>query len=200
MLGVSDCQSRRRAIWTVPTGRSSWTPRIRCWMPRLQGAHRRIQERRSHPHRGSRTASTAAEDIKQAAWLQDRRADHRRHPQAARLQCRRNHRAHQRALTGPDRTIPPGVKVQVVGDRTQTIKASVHDVQVTLAHDRRARRSGDLSCSCAISGRPSFPASRSRFRSLRHSAIMYLLGYSLDNLSLMGSPSPSGSWSTTRSS
>ena len=37
------------------------------------------------------------------------------------------------ALPELQRTLPPSVKMQVLGDRTQTIRASVDDVQFTMA-------------------------------------------------------------------
>ena len=37
------------------------------------------------------------------------------------------------ALPELQRSLPPSVKMQILGDRTQTIRASVHDVQVTMA-------------------------------------------------------------------
>ena len=41
-------------------------------------------------------------------------------------------------------SIPAAVKINVISDRTQTIRASVADVQFTLAADGCARRHGDL--------------------------------------------------------
>ena len=58
---------------------------------------------------------------------------HHRHPQAARVQRRRDDPAHQGPAAGADRRrCRRASKLTVVGDRTQTIEASVHDVQVTL--------------------------------------------------------------------
>jgi HAE1 family hydrophobic/amphiphilic exporter-1 len=38
----------------------------------------------------------------------------------------------RKALPGLEADIPPGIRVHVLSDRTQTIRASVHDVQITL--------------------------------------------------------------------
>ncbi len=81
-------------------------------------------------------------------------------------------------------TVPPNMRVEVISDRTQTIRASVTDVQKTLAisvglvvmviflflRDVRA------------TAMPAIAVPLSLVATL---AAMYLLGYSLDNLSLM---------------
>jgi multidrug efflux pump len=81
--------------------------------------------------------------------------------------------------------LPPSVKLTIAGDRTQTIEASVHDVQVTLgitvclvvlvifAFLRNVRATVIPAVAIPLSLIATF-------------GIMYLLGYSLDNLSLMG--------------
>src|SRR6202011_1616980 len=84
----------------------------------------------------------------------------------------------------PQAAIPPAVKVQVLSDRTQTIRASVTDVQFTLL------------LTIALVVMVIFVFLRSLWATIIPSvavplalvgtfAIMYLLGYSLDNLSLM---------------
>jgi len=82
-------------------------------------------------------------------------------------------------------SLPRDVQVQVVGDRTQTIEASVHDVQFTLLLSialvvvvifvflRKATATLIPSLTIPLSLVATF-------------AVMYLLGYSLDNLSIMG--------------
>ena len=57
--------------------------------------------------------------------------------------------------------------------------------QAHAAPHRRARRAGHLRLPAERLGDASFPASRCPFRSSATFAVMYLLGYSLDNLSLM---------------
>ncbi len=83
-----------------------------------------------------------------------------------------------------ERWLPPGVKVAVLADRTQTIRASVNDVQFTLL----------LSVALVIMVMflflrrfwPTFIAGVTVPLSLAGTAgVMYLCDYSLDNLSLM---------------
>jgi HAE1 family hydrophobic/amphiphilic exporter-1/multidrug efflux pump len=84
-----------------------------------------------------------------------------------------------------ERVLPPGVDVTIMTDRTQTIRASLEDVQITMAitiflvvlvvflflGDLRATIIVSIAVPLSIVGA---------------CAAMYLLGYSLDNLSLMG--------------
>ena len=88
------------------------------------------------------------------------------------------------ALPQLQAAIPPTVKVQVLSDRTQTIRASVADVQFTLM------------LTIALVVMVIFIFLRSLWATLIPSvavplalvgtfAVMYVLGYSLDNLSLM---------------
>jgi len=81
--------------------------------------------------------------------------------------------------------LPPSIKLTVAGDRTQTIEASVHDVQVTLA----------ITVCLVILviflflrnlWATAIPAVAIPLSLIATFGIMYLLGYSLDNLSLMG--------------
>ena len=82
-------------------------------------------------------------------------------------------------------SLPRDVTVQVVGDRTQTIEASVNDVQFTLM----------LSIVLVVGVIYVFlrkpvatliPAMTIPLSLVATFAVMYLLGYSLDNLSIMG--------------
>ena len=80
--------------------------------------------------------------------------------------------------------LPPSMKLQVMGDRTQTIRVSVHDVQFTMAVSiglvvlvmflflRRVRATIIPSVTIPVS-------------LLSTCAVMYLVGYSIDNVSLM---------------
>jgi hydrophobe/amphiphile efflux-1 (HAE1) family protein len=81
-------------------------------------------------------------------------------------------------------SIPPSIKVEVVSDRTLTIRASVHDVQFTLI----------LSIALVVMVIFIFlrslwatviPAVTVPLALVGTFAVMYLVGYSLDNLSLM---------------
>jgi HAE1 family hydrophobic/amphiphilic exporter-1/multidrug efflux pump len=89
------------------------------------------------------------------------------------------------ALPRLQSAIPPGIDITIMTDRTQTIRASVDDVQITMLvtialvvlviylflHDIRATAIVSISVPMSIVGT---------------CAVMYAFGYSLDNLSLMG--------------
>ena len=81
--------------------------------------------------------------------------------------------------------IPPAIDaVRWRSDRTTTIRASVHEVQFTLASVDRARHPGGLRLSAR---RPAtiIPSVAVPVSLIGTFGVMYLLGYSLDNLSLM---------------
>src|SRR5262249_60640280 len=89
------------------------------------------------------------------------------------------------AIPRLQKAIPPGVDVKIMTDRTQTIRASLEDVQVTMLvtivlvvvviflflRDLRATIIVGVTVPMSIVG--AF-------------VVMYLVGYSVDNLSLMG--------------
>jgi len=89
------------------------------------------------------------------------------------------------ALPRLQKALPPGIDITVMTDRTQTIRASVDDVQMTMAitivlvvivislflRDARATMIVSVAVPMSLIGA---------------CAAMYLFGYSLDNLSLMG--------------
>ena len=89
------------------------------------------------------------------------------------------------ALPRLQAAIPPGINVSVISDRTQTIRASVSDVQVTMA----------ITISLVVMviflflrqfWATAIPAATVPLALLGTAGLMYLVGYSLDNLSLMG--------------
>jgi multidrug efflux pump len=131
------------------------------------------------------TAVDAPEDIHEAGWLQDRRAviiDIHKLPGFNVVDTIRRIEDRLPALTA---SLPPAAKISVVGDRTQTIRASVDGVQITMlitivlvvlvtfAFLRDPRTTLIPSLTIPMSLIATF-------------AVMYLLGYSLDNVSLMG--------------
>ncbi len=131
------------------------------------------------------TAVDAPENIHQAAWLQDKRAviiDIHKLPGFNVVDTIRRIEARLPALTA---SLPPSARLRVVGDRTQTISASVDGVQITMlitvvlvvlvifAFLRDPRSTLIPSLTIPMSLIATF-------------AVMYLLGYSLDNISLMG--------------
>jgi multidrug efflux pump len=129
-------------------------------------------------------AIDGVEDVRQAAWLGTRRAviiDVHKQPG---YNINRTVELVKQALPALQKFLPPSVKVQILGDRTQTIRTSVHDVQFTMAISIGLvvlvvflflrRLSATLIPSVTI------PISL-----LATCAIMYLLGYTIDNVSLM---------------
>ena len=131
------------------------------------------------------TAIDAPEDIHEAAWLQDERTviiDIHKLPGFNVVETIRRIEERLPALTA---SLPRAAQLRVVGDRTQTIDASVHGVQITLlitvvlvvlvifAFLRDLRTTLIPSLTIPMSLVVTFVA-------------MYLLGYSLDNVSLMG--------------
>jgi multidrug efflux pump len=131
------------------------------------------------------TVVDAAEDAKEAAWLQDKRTviiDIHKQPGFNVVETIQRIKDALPVLTA---ALPPSVKVTIAGDRTQTIRASVDDVQITLA----------ISVGLVVLVIFAFlrnvwataiPAIAIPLSLVTTFAIMYLLGYSLDNLSLMG--------------
>ena len=88
------------------------------------------------------------------------------------------------ALPHLQAAIPPDIHISVIADRTQTIRASVHDVQVTLA----------ITVALVVMviflflrqfWATAIPSLTVPLSLLGTAGLMYLAGYSLDNLSLM---------------
>ena len=125
-----------------------------------------------------------AENTKLAAWVNDQRAivlNIQRQPGTNIIQVVDTVQA---ILPQIESSLPEGVKVQVISDRTTTIRASVEDVEfelvlttilVVLVIFVFLR-----SASATIIPGIAVPLSL-----VGTFAVMYLLGYSLDNLSLM---------------
>ena len=131
------------------------------------------------------TVVDAPEDVRQAAWLQDKRAiiiDIHKQPGFNVIDTIQRIKDRLPALTA---SLPPAAQLHIVGDRTQTIQASLNDVQVTMmitvglvvlvifAFLRNFWATVIPSITIPLSLVATF-------------GVMYLLGYSLDNLSLMG--------------
>jgi hydrophobe/amphiphile efflux-1 (HAE1) family protein len=130
-------------------------------------------------------AIVAPEDKTLAGWLNTQRAiliQIQRQPGANVIATVE---AIKKALPQLQNSLPPAVKVQIVSDRTQTIRASVADVQFTLL----------LTISLVVGVIFLFlrriwatiiPAVAVALALVGTFAVMYVLGFSLDNLSLMG--------------
>ncbi|WP_397448271.1 efflux RND transporter permease subunit [Pseudomonas sp. NA-150] len=126
-----------------------------------------------------------AEDTEQAAAIQGEPGiivDIHKQPGFNVLATIANIKAKLPVLTA---SLPRDVNVQVAGDRTQTIEASVNDVQFTLL----------LSIGLVVivifvflrkATATLIPAMTIPLSLVGTFAVMYLLGYSLDNLSIMG--------------
>lgn len=129
----------------------------------------------------------AIEDLENtlnAAWFNESRAvllDVQRQPGANIVETVDRVRAQLQGLEG---ALPPGVKVTVVSDRTETIRASVHEVQFTLV----------LSVVLVIAviflflrtGRATLvPGVALPLSIIGTFGVMWLCGFSMDNLSLM---------------
>jgi hydrophobe/amphiphile efflux-1 (HAE1) family protein len=82
-------------------------------------------------------------------------------------------------------TLPPTIKAQVLSDRTQTIRASVQDVQKTLLVTI-ALVVGVIFIFLRSIWATLIPAIAVPISIIGTFGVMYLFGYSLDNLSLMG--------------
>jgi hydrophobe/amphiphile efflux-1 (HAE1) family protein len=129
-------------------------------------------------------AINGVEDIRQAAWLGGQRAviiDIDKQPG---YNINQTVELIKAALPGIQSTLPPSIRLKVLGDRTQTIRASVGDVQVTMAISiglvvlvmfvflRRIRATLIPSVTIPVS-------------LLSTCAVMYLFNYTIDNVSLM---------------
>jgi multidrug efflux pump len=131
------------------------------------------------------TVVDAAEDTQQAAWLQHERTiilDIHKQPGYNVVATIHNILSNLPAL---EASLPAAAHVHVVGDRTQTINASVHDVQFTLM----------LTIALVVMVIFSFlrnvwatviPSLTIPLSLVATFGVMYLIDYSLDNLSLMG--------------
>ena len=96
-------------------------------------------------------------------------------------------------------SLPKSMHVDLMSDRSQSIRDSVADVKFTLILTVGLVVHGDLHLPAPLLG-DRHPLDRRAAGARRHLRRDVSLGYSVDNLSLMGSPSPSASWSTMRSS
>ncbi|UAK25791.1 efflux RND transporter permease subunit [Sphingomonas nostoxanthinifaciens] len=131
------------------------------------------------------TVANAPEDVHQAAWFQGKRAviiDVAQSPGSNVMSTLQGIKDRLPALAA---SLPPSVHLAVVADRTQTIKASVNDVQMTLM----------ITIALVVMVILVFlrnlwatliPSLTIPLSLIATFAVMYVLGYSLDNLSLMG--------------
>jgi HAE1 family hydrophobic/amphiphilic exporter-1 len=129
-------------------------------------------------------AVEGAEDDRSAAWAGEERIillAVRKQPSANVIQTVN---LINEALPALQHSIPPAIKVRILSDRTQTIRASVKDVEYTLL------LTAVLVVAVIFVFLREVPATiipgvTVPLAILGTAAVMYLLGYSLDNLSLM---------------
>jgi multidrug efflux pump subunit AcrB len=129
-------------------------------------------------------AVDGVEDIRQAAWLGHQRAviiDVHKQPG---FNINETVQLVKDALSDLQHNLPPSIKVQVMGDRTQTIRGAVSDVQMTMA----------ISVALVVLvvflflrhvGVTLIPSVTIPVSLLVACAVMYVLGYTVDNVSLM---------------
>ncbi len=130
------------------------------------------------------TVVEAAEDAREAAWLRDKRAisiDVHKQPGFNVISTVERIKERLPALAA---ALPPAAQLRIVSDRTQTIQASVHDVEVTMM------LTVGLVVLVIFLFLRNLPATIVPSLAIPLSLIgtfgvMYLLGYTLDNLSLM---------------
>ena len=129
-------------------------------------------------------AVKAPEDLTLAGWLDNKRAvllAVQRQPGANVIATVA---AIKKALPQLQASLPPAIKVEVVSDRTQTITASVADVQFTLLLTI-ALVVGVIAVFLRRFWATVIPAISVPISLVGTFAVMFVLGYSLDNLSLM---------------
>jgi hydrophobe/amphiphile efflux-1 (HAE1) family protein len=129
-------------------------------------------------------ALDGVESVREAAWLGGTRAviiDVHKQPG---YNINQTVERVKQALPDLQRPLPPSIRLQMMGDRTQTIRASVNDVQVTMA----------ISIGLVVLVMLLFlrhlwatviPTVTIPVSLLATCAVMYLAGYTLDNVSLM---------------
>ena len=120
----------------------------------------------------------------QAGWFDDERSGRAFGREDARRQRRPDRRRHHEAASAVRAWAPASIKMHVLYDRTLLIRASIADVS-TPSRSQSSWSSWWWRCSCGGSGRRSSRASPYRCRSPLTLGVMYLLGFSLDNISLM---------------
>ena len=131
------------------------------------------------------TIITAPEDTHQAAWLQGTRSVMIDIHKQAGFNVISTIQAIKDRLPVLEAGLPATVTLSVVGDRTQTIQASVDDVQLTMLITI-ALVVGVILVFLRNLWATVIPSLTIPLSLLGAFCFMYLLGYSLDNLSLMG--------------
>ena len=129
-------------------------------------------------------AVDGVESIREAAWLGGERGviiDVHKQPG---FNVNQTVQLVKDALPDLQRSLPPSVKLQIMGDRTQTIRASVIDVQATMALSRGLVVLVMFAFLRHVRA-TLIPSATIPVSLLATCAVMYLVGYTLDNVSLM---------------
>jgi hydrophobe/amphiphile efflux-1 (HAE1) family protein len=129
-------------------------------------------------------AVNGVEDVRQAAWVMGQRAvllDVHKQPG---YNINQTVQLIKDTLPSLQRILPPSIKLKVLGERTQTIRASVNDVQFTMA----------VSIALVVLvmflflrrlGTTFIPSVTIPISLLSTCVVMYLFNYTIDNVSLM---------------
>jgi multidrug efflux pump len=163
-----------------------WTPTTSCARPRNTGKPV-IAWRDGAPLRLGDVADVidgAAETPARRVAERQRRRPCCQCPAPARRQRHRGGRSHQ-ALLPQLRPAARRGRCERADRPHATIRASVRDVQHRTDLRGRAGRDGDLSCSCATFAATIIPSVAVPLSLVGTFGVMYLAGYSLNNLTLM---------------
>ena len=144
----------------------------------------RIETARRCSCRTSPMSSTARRMSGRPAWMNTDAGDHRQHPAAARHQHHRGRRSNQEPAAAAESHAAAISRVTMLTDRTNTIRASVKDVQFELMLTIALVVMVIFLFLRTVSGTviPSVAVPLSLVGTF---GVMYLLGYSLNNLTLM---------------
>jgi hydrophobe/amphiphile efflux-1 (HAE1) family protein len=129
-------------------------------------------------------AIKAPQDVTQAGWVGETPAVALAVQRAPGANVIATVAAIQKTLPQLRASLPPGIDVRIASDRTQTIQASVKDVQFTLLLTI-ALVVGVIALFLRKLWATVIPAVSVPISLIGTFAVMYVLGYSLDNLSLM---------------
>jgi hydrophobe/amphiphile efflux-1 (HAE1) family protein len=129
-------------------------------------------------------AINGVEDIRQAAWVMGQRAVIMDVDKQPGYNINETVQRIKDILPGLQSALPPSIRLKVLGERTVTIRASVADVQVTMA----------MSIGLVVlvmflflrhAGATLIPSVTIPVSLLSTCSVMYLLNYTIDNVSLM---------------
>ena len=147
--------------------------------------HRRLPQRRAGATGELGRVVDSVENDKVAAWFNDKRGivlAIQRQPGTNTIEVVD---AIKKLLPTFRAQMPAGVNIDVLYDRSESIRESVDEVQVHSGARPGAGRDGDLPLPAQRARRRIIPSLALPMSIIGTFAVMYLLGYSLDNMSLM---------------